>query len=124
MLTRAGAPPCPLLCVNRHRSAAASLCAYVRDDETWAFLPPAKSHPSGYVVLDRVDDLAEADTLYCIHGRATCASCAHWCWLGSETHDEVTSGRAAPICMRCARKYEPPPFTRLDDHLRTDGPHT
>jgi hypothetical protein len=99
------------------------LCDYVKESEEWAFLPP-NFHPSGYVVLDRVVDIAEADTPYCTHGRATCASCGHWCWLGSKTHDEVSSGRSAPICLTCASKHEPPPFARLDDHLRADGPHT
>lgn len=84
------------------------------------------SHREGYVVLDRVADIAQRDTPYCIHGRATCVSCGQFCWLGSRSYDDVRSGRLAPLCLPCAQSRVPAgtPVTRgAADHRRADGPH-
>lgn len=82
--------------------------------------------PVNPVVLDRVVDIAQQDTPYCVHGRTTCVSCGHWCWLGDRTHDLVLSGGCAPMCQPCATRYLPPGVTRssnVGDHRRADGPH-
>lgn len=79
------------------------------------------------VVLDRVDDLPQADTPYCVHGRALCvAGCGHWVWLGDRTHDLVASGRCAPLCRPCANRLVPAGARtagKAADHRRSDGPH-
>ncbi len=81
-------------------------------------------HPGHLVVLDRITDESTLPD-YCVHGRATCVACGHWCWVGSKTHDVITGGDAKPVCMECAQEYYDP-GTRLghvDDHRRADGPH-
>ena len=77
------------------------------------------------VVLDRIEPGVTPP--YCTHGRATCiGGCGEWLWLGHATHAEVTSGRAAPICLECAARSRTPEtrvIGRVHDHLRADGPH-
>lgn len=79
------------------------------------------------VVLDRVEDLAQDDTPYCVHGRVTCVWCRAWCWLGDSSHREVSAGRLAPLCRPCAdRTVRPAGVSRVSnvgDHRRADGPH-
>ena len=76
-----------------------------------------------FVALDRIEDVARPD--YCIHGRATCAACGTWCWLGSETHARVVAGALTPVCLPCVRRYAVPGTHAgtIDDHRRADGPH-
>lgn len=76
------------------------------------------------IVLDRIEPGWTPP--YCIHGRATCIGCDNWVYLGHATHDVVSEGRALPICRQCAEKQVPrgvDPVTRIEDHLREDGPH-
>lgn len=78
------------------------------------------------VVLDRVADLPQEQTGYCVHGRATCVRCGAWCWLGHATHDVVASRELAPLCRPCAREVVPADAVtvgNLGDHRRADGPH-
>lgn len=78
------------------------------------------------VILDRIEP-GETPP-YCTHGRATCVGgCGEWCWLGSETSKVVTSGEALPHCRQCAARLVPPdvrPNRHIEDHRRSDGPHT
>lgn len=79
------------------------------------------------VVLERIEPGVTPD--YCVHGRVTCYFCDEWCWLGDKTHDQVISGKAAPICLECATEKIPqtsPPggpklMGRLDDTRRDVG---
>lgn len=78
------------------------------------------------VVLDRVQDLPQEQTDYCVHGRATCVGCGHWCWLGDKTHEVVASRQVQPLCKPCARALLPPdsiPVSNTADHRRSFGPH-
>lgn len=77
------------------------------------------------VVLLRVDDVAQADTPHCVHGKATCAWCGQLCWVGTRSVVEVTAGRRAPICAPCATGHAPPCRAEgtIGDHARADGPH-
>jgi hypothetical protein len=91
---------------------------------------PRRPGADNAVVLDRVDDIAQSATPYCVHGRSPCISCGAWCWLGSATHDLVSSGEALPLCKPCANRLVPkgPLGTAVavgnaGDHLRQDGPH-
>lgn len=91
---------------------------------------PVKAGTDSVVILDRVNDIAQHATEYCVHGQAPCIQCGAWCWLGSATHDLVAAGEALPICKPCANRIFPPgPFglpNRLGnagDHLRKDGHH-
>jgi hypothetical protein len=95
--------------------------------------PPAQgqvARPKGRattaVVLERTDDVAQADTTYCVHGQVQCGVCGAWCWLGNETYKLVSSGSAAPLCMPCARTRVPADARRVrgaNDHRRSAGPH-
>lgn len=86
-------------------------------------LVQARRGPVDVVVLDRVADVAQADTPYCVHGRACCVACGAWCWLGDRTHDLVTAGGYAPLCTRCGRGYGVTADDHAGDHRRADGPH-
>lgn len=91
----------------------------------------AKPRPGGryaIVILDRVDDIPQQSTPYCIHGRVSCAGgCGHWLWLGHESHRVVAAGDATPMCKPCAIATVPEqdrtPIDRIRDHQRADGPH-
>lgn len=78
------------------------------------------------VLLDRIEP-GEPRPAYCIHGRATCVGgCGEWVWLGHSTFEAVNSGKAAPLCLPCAKELIPPgttPAGRTRDHRRADGPH-
>jgi len=50
---------------------------------------------------------------YCAHGKATCASCERWVWLGDKTYEVVASGQADPLCVPCAVVYLKPTSRRL-----------
>lgn len=90
-----------------------------------------RDRPTGgaqVIVLERVrkDETPE----YCTHGYASCVHCDHLCWLGSETAKLVSAGEASPLCLECANKFIPVAMvdggqyvTRVEDHLREDGPH-
>jgi hypothetical protein len=77
------------------------------------------------VLLDRIEPGWTPP--YCIHGSCPCiGGCGEWLWLGDQTYEVVASGRAAPLCLPCARRLAPPgtvPATNLNDHRRADGPH-
>jgi hypothetical protein len=82
------------------------------------------AQPIDVVLLDRVQPGVTPD--YCVHGQATCAGCGQWVWLGDKTYRVVADGKAAPLCLDCAREVIPPDVTRaenLRDHRRADGPH-
>lgn len=83
--------------------------------------------PKSLIVLDRIEPgVPAAELPYCTHGRATCAFCREWCWLGHATHDVVANGEAMPICKECANRIVPkdhPVTRRIRDHRRADGPH-
>jgi hypothetical protein len=83
------------------------------------------SQPDQWVVLDRVEP-GKPKPDYCTHGRATCMGCQAWCWLGDQTHDLVSSGRAGALCRQCAIRYAPANTSVLGnagDHRRANGPH-
>lgn len=65
------------------------------------------------VLLDRV--VPGLTPGYCVHGGVTCVGCGLWAWLGSATAELVSSGRAAPLCLHCARELGPD--VRLADHV-------
>lgn len=87
----------------------------------------ASTRPDKVIVLDRIEPGVPPTSLpYCTHGRATCAYCNEWCWLGHKSHDVVAAGEAMPMCKECAERYVPKEVKRLGnvgDHLRADGPH-
>lgn len=90
-----------------------------------------RDRPTGgtqVIVLERVrkDETPE----YCVHGYASCVHCDELCWLGSETSKLVNVGEASPLCKNCADQLIPKAMndggqyvTRIEDHLREDGPH-
>lgn len=76
------------------------------------------------IVLDRIEPGVTPE--YCCHGRTPCVRCDEWCWLGHASHDVVFTGQALPLCKQCAHEAIPPDVratSRVDDHLRADGPH-
>lgn len=53
------------------------------------------------VVLDLVSTGEPTD--YCVHGRATCAGCGAWLWLGPETYGPVAARTILPACRGCVQ---------------------
>lgn len=86
---------------------------------------PGPNGQIGAVVLDRVEPGVTPE--YCVHGKTTCYFCNEWLWLGDQTYELVSSGRAAGVCLPCATEKFPPagmlPVRHLHDHRRADGPH-
>lgn len=39
---------------------------------------------------------------YAVYGKTQCFSCNGWCWLNEDTYPVVESGKATPLCLRCA----------------------
>lgn len=79
-----------------------------------------------YVVLDRIAELPQDQTPYCVHGRTVCSLCKNWCWLGDRTYQLLAGGEAMPLCKQCANAHIPRdrvPATNVGDHRRADGPH-
>jgi hypothetical protein len=83
------------------------------------------------LLLDRLRFGEKPD--YCVHGYVDCGRCFATCWLGSESVEIISSGKANPLCLDCANAiHEAMPdiwgpqnrIGQLHDHRREDGPHT
>lgn len=87
--------------------------------------PPKPGECARLVIVDRIADI-DGLPEYCVHGRGSCLNCGEMCYLGSETVKAVQAPGTFPCCLPCARAnipYEDASAGRLEDHLRTDGPH-
>ena len=102
-------------------------------DPDWkvSMVPFPEPKENGYrvIVLDPIVP-GQPEPDYCLHGRASCANpgCGEWVWLGDKSHEEVLSGRALPICLPCAQKWDPDEVApkhegTIIDNRRANGPH-